>query len=144
MFIRRPGAGSSNVTKSAAKQASKRLASAKRKPTRATAYGNGVGLSEEVLRTLDSLYASVEERAVFNEVLADCRFPFVNQALVQGIISGIRKGQRMNQYVDAALDSSIEEELQKSEGVGEGEHWALGNDEPPNHNDVEEGDDDAR
>lgn len=114
LFIRRPGAPASSLSKSASKQASKRLAAAKRKPTRAASYDPGA-LPEEVSRTLDSMYASVEERAVFNEVLADCRFPFVNQALVQGIISGIRKGQRMTQYIDDALNASIDEQAAKSE-----------------------------
>jgi hypothetical protein len=126
-LMRRARGNASTLSRRAAKQAAKRLASAKRKPGRTPSY-DAAALPDDVLATLDNLYASAEERAVLTEVLADCRFPFVNQALVQGIISGIRKGQRMNQYVDDALNASIDEQAAKSEST-ERDAQPDGNDE---------------
>lgn len=70
--------------------------------------------SADVIRALDMLYASPEERDALHDVVDQHRFPFINQALVQAIISGIRKGQRMQRYVDDALSASIDEEMAKS------------------------------
>lgn len=107
-FITRPSA-----PRTSAKQAPKRRQQSKDKNGRGAYSSSSGALPDEVLRTLETLYASDDERAAFSEVLADCRFPFLNQALTQGIIAGMRKGQRMPQYVDDALGASIDEEAAK-------------------------------
>lgn len=77
--------------------------------------------SDDVTRALDTLYASPEERDAFHDVVAQHRFPFINQALVQGIISGIRKGERLQRYVDDALSASIDEEIAKGGDTDDGD-----------------------